>query len=244
MLCCLDFGNTRVKTALFSAQNIEVHRTFDYDQLDTFSTFLSDFQINEIAFADVSGKKSLAWREFINKTYTSNTFEVSYKNNLPFELDYNTPETLGNDRIALVAAAGKYLNLESALIIDIGTAVTYDFIEKNRIYRGGIISPGINMRIEAMNRHAANLPIVEKKMNENILGKSTIECLQNGAIRALLMEIKCTIAELKSKFDQKLLVFLTGGDAHFFENKLENIKFASEFLVLEGVSYLKQYNSH
>ncbi|WP_439132866.1 type III pantothenate kinase, partial [Polaribacter sp.] len=168
---------------------------------------------------------------------------VSAEMKLPFKNLYSTPKTLGVDRLALVfAAVLKYPN-QNILIIDSGTCITYDFVNKQRKYFGGAISPGIEMRYKALHHYTAKLPLLEIKQPTNFTGDSTIESIHSGVVNGVLQEIKGIIEQYKNKY-LDLTVVLTGGDANFLSKQLKSSIFANQNFLLEGLNKILIFNKN
>jgi type III pantothenate kinase len=162
---------------------------------------------------------------------------------LPISINYLTPQTLGMDRLA--AIVGGFSQFEkNVLVIDIGTCVTYDYLDHQSVYQGGAISPGLQMRMRAMSHYTSQLPDISQHW-ENIpleeLGKSTQGCLMVGAFEGLLKEIEGFIDDYK-KDNGELHVILTGGDSKYFESKLKATIFADFNLVLTGLNTILNFN--
>ena len=130
-------------------------------------------------------------------------------------------------------AGAHYANNE-ALVIDIGTCVKYDFVNKGKIYEGGAISPGIHLRYKSMNQFTSKLPLIEDRLNAPIIGRNTYEALRSGVINGMHREIVGFMDEYLRLFPE-LTIFLTGGDARYFEFDKKYSIFADENLTLKGL---------
>ena len=166
---------------------------------------------------------------------------LSNQSQLPFENAYDTPETLGVDRLALMAAASKFYPEAAVLVIDAGTCVTYDFIDASGVYRGGAISPGLRLRYEALHHFTAKLPLLSKEMPDSITGTSTTASIHSGVTVGLIHEIDGVIDAYKSEYED-LTVILTGGDANFLSKRLKNTIFANSNFLLEGLNHILKFN--
>ena len=161
---------------------------------------------------------------------------------LPITIDYKTPETLGRDRIAAAVGARTLLPETNVLIIDMGTAITIDFIDNQGVYHGGIISPGATMRARAMNQFTGCLPLVELPTNADLTGKSTEEALQFGILNGIRFEIDGYISRYMHLYEG-LQVIVTGGDAELIDHKRVSIIFEPDLVAigLNGIlSYLNR----
>ncbi len=162
---------------------------------------------------------------------------LNHKTKLPFTNQYHTPETLGRDRIAGVAGALKMFPKEASLVVDLGTCNTYDFIDEDKNYTGGNIAPGMRMRLQAMNHFTDKLPLLEAEDHDHLMGLSTAEAIQNGAIKGIILEIEGYIRALASK-KRPINVILTGGDSLFFAKHFKKKIFAEPNLVLVGLNHI------
>lgn len=171
-----------------------------------------------------------------------NILVLNYKTPMPIQLNYDSLATLGTDRIALAAGAQSVYPNKPALIISAGTCITIDFVDEDAVYQGGIISPGINMRFDAMNDYTASLPHIEFELGHfPLLGKTTHQSMQSGVINSVLKEVDGIIDELKSNY-QDLTVLITGGDYKLFELQLKNKIFVQPLLQAFGLNSILEYN--
>ena len=168
---------------------------------------------------------------------------LDHTTNIPIVNLYKTPKTLGNDRLASVIGAQHLYPNKNIAVIDLGTCIKFDFIDKKRRYIGGNISPGVRMRIQAMHDYTSQLPIVDLKYNNSILGNSTESALQNGAVRGTIFEIESFIRRIKKKYG-KLFVVFTGGDADFFASYINYEIFVNQNLILEGLNKIIHNNEY
>ncbi len=163
---------------------------------------------------------------------------ISIGSKLPISVNYDTPETLGIDRIVgCIGAQGIYPN-RSILVIDLGTCITYDVLDHTGTYQGGVIAPGLKMRMKAMHNQTQSLPDISwdwVMYQGSGLGKSTKSCLARGAHQAIIYEIRGFISDFRTIYPN-LMVMITGGDAIHFESKLKEPIFADSNLVLKGIN--------
>jgi type III pantothenate kinase len=159
---------------------------------------------------------------------------------LPITIQYDTPHTLGVDRIAGACGAKQLFPDVHTLVIDAGTCVTYDFTDSQGIYYGGGISPGLRMRFEALHTFTAKLPLVEPGQAP-LIGTNTETSIQSGVVNGMLAEMDGIIRQYQEKYPL-LQVILCGGDGSFFENRLKASIFASPDLVLIGLNSVLIHN--
>ena len=235
----IDIGNSKTKFGLFQTKKLLQFKVLNNQALAESNQLFSDFDPEWVILSSVNRKaeQQLKLDQISNKL-----IELSHNSKLPFELSYHTPETLGKDRIAAVAAAQAEYPAQNALVIDAGTCVTYDFIDQTGRYYGGAISPGIQMRLKAMHQFTDQLPLLSWDGEPtNLTGQSSINSMLSGAVNGLRLEVDGFIEEYKSKH-KNLKVLLTGGDAPLFEKDLKNGIFADPNLVLKGLNEILLYN--
>jgi len=161
--------------------------------------------------------------------------------NLPFENLYETPKTLGSDRIALISSAVFEYPNSNSIIIDAGTCLTMDIINNKNQYCGGMISPGISLRYQSLNNMTANLPLVNKSEKYSFPSKNTIGCIHTGVVSGIVHEIKGFIDEVKGN-NEKINIILTGGDANFLSKPLKIPIFADPIFILRGLNKILALN--
>ena len=238
----IDIGNTYTKLAVF--QN---NLLIDKVRIETKNCKLEIIKIlkkhGKIKYAIVSsvGKLDDKTLHFIESKFELQI--VSHKTNLPFKNLYNTPKTLGIDRIALVCASVEQFPDNNVLIIDAGSCITFDFINTKNEYLGGAISPGIRMRYKALHNQTANLPLLETEVPKCFLGDSTATSMHSGVVNGVLNEIDGCITQYQEKY-QDLTVILTGGDAKMLSKQLKSSIFANSNFLLGGLNFILQFNQH
>ena len=229
----IDIGNTLVKYAVF--KNNEV---FIIEKSDDFDGRLVDklLKNNDIQKIIVSSV-----REKVTINSEIHTVYLSEKTNVPITVKYKTPNTLGKDRLAGVVAAAVLYPNKNVLVIDAGSCITMDYIDKNKVYFGGRISPGIEMRYNSLKKFTKNLPKLTINTSFNLIGNDTNSSIVSGVQSGILAEVETIITDLR-KENESLFVVVTGGDTIFFENTLKNSIFADPFLVLKGLNEILKYN--
>ena len=213
----IDVGNSFVKLAVFSRNKLKQKLVVKPEALlEEIKALKGQYKSLNNAIVSSVGKLNLEDMAFIENQF--NLIVLNSNTKLPFENLYETPKTLGIDRMALVSASvGQFPN-KNVLIIDAGTCITYDFVSLNNKYLGGAISPGIRMRYKSLNNLTANLPLLETKIPDKIIGNSTNTSIHSGVVYGVLMEIDGAIKEYKIKYPD-LTVILTGGDANFLSKQ-------------------------
>ncbi len=235
----IDIGNTRAKIAVFNknkllVSNIFLNDNFIENALETIKEYkCKNAIISSVANVDKKDMELLSSKIKV--------IELDFQTKVPFSNKYLTPKTLGVDRIALVSAAVSKFPYNNVLIIDSGTCITYDFINKYGEYYGGAISPGISMRYKAINNFTHKLPLLNQSKKFNLVGNSTETCIHSGVLNGVLNEIKGVITQYEKK-NKDLTTVLTGGDIIFLANKLKIGIFANPNFLLEGLNKILTYN--
>jgi len=236
---CIDQGNSRTKIGIFN-QNILIEQ-FSYEQFGAIelTTLLARYAIkNSIISSVITQNKELIENL---KRKIDFSIELTHQTSMPIGNRYLTPETLGKDRLAAVVGAA-YLKPDSnILVVDAGTAITYDLIDSSKNYLGGNIAPGLTLRLRSLHEFTQKLPLVTPKMDSPLIGNTTESAILSGALYGIVFEIDGYIDALKIKYPQ-LSTFLTGGSTFYFDTKLKNAIFAERNLVLIGLNRILQYN--
>ncbi|MBT6766833.1 MAG: type III pantothenate kinase, partial [Prolixibacteraceae bacterium] len=154
---------------------------------------------------------------------------------------YDSKETLGKDRIAAAVGAFDLYPDSNVLIIDAGTAITYDIINEKNQYLGGNISPGLEMRFKALHHFTGKLPLVKQNKFDKLYGNTTENAILAGVQNGLVFEVDKAIDTFK-EFYNNLKVIITGGNAEFFDKKLKNSFFVHFNLIAMGLNRILEYN--
>lgn len=228
----IDQGNTRTKLALFKNGDLRRSTILDSPQPEQITKWIEDVEVQRAIISSVVG--DLLFQQ-LRSTFTFPILPLMHQTPVPFSNKYTTPTTLGLDRVALVAGAlHKYPN-QNCLVVDAGTCITYDFINKNGEYLGGSISPGVQMRLKAMNHFTAKLPLGKISDLNDFIGTTTLESLSTGAVHGAINEVAGTINKYESRFGE-MITILTGGDLRLFDGLLKNSIFAAPELLLRGLN--------
>ena len=239
----IDIGNTRVKSAVFKQDKLIEAWVWERSAtMKNCADVLSSYQVTAVMVASVGGDfKEL--HHFL-KSSVPHYFVLNATTLLPFTSRYDTPGSLGVDRIAVVAAAQYLYPSANCLVIDAGSCITYELITSEGIYLGGGISPGIQMRYNAMNTQTASLPLLSATDHTVFpiptIGTSTVSCMHSGVLLGVRHEIAGWIAAIEADLEN-LTVILTGGDAKYLSKQLKSTIFAHPNLALVGINQLLQY---
>lgn len=237
---CIDFGNTRQKAAIFDNEeyvttiflneNLKEHLTEIIEEYHPDKSILSSVINHDSSIEDLLQKKS---RFHLLSAATSK---------LNFTTPVGKPETIGADRLALCAAAVLQKPNQNNLVIGLGSCITYNFINVKNEFLGGGISPGMYMRMKALNSYTALLPIVDPHWNVPLIGYDTKTNIQSGVVLGIAFEIDGFINNYKERYDA-FNVFLTGGDAIHLASHIKNKIFADPQLLFKGLYAINSINN-
>lgn len=236
---CLDIGNTHAKFAIFNEQKEIVFSGKKEGLLvGDLNALKKQYSFKDVILSTTRNLRA----SFLKHLHTNYNFiHLDHTTPLPIGNLYSTPETLGRDRLAAGVGAWVEKSEDTHLVIDIGTCITYDLVYQSN-FVGGNIAPGVYLRIKSMNDYTDKLPLVENTFQGNLLGRSTIEALQNGAVLGTICEIEAFIHRTKLEYGQ-INVTLTGGDGQFFAKQIDSEIFVDPYLVLKGLNEILQYNA-
>jgi len=241
----IDIGNTRAKlryTEFNPSKKEFLKPVFSAVSKDEFSVEVLDKWVaeNDIKYIASSASGHVS-KEIANWFDKKKVLVLSHKSKMPVEIAYETPQTLGRDRMAVAIAANSMYPEQGNLVIDLGTCITYDWVDEKGVFLGGNISPGIHMRLEAMHEKTAALPLADINYDVELIGHSTISALQHGAVMGTICEIESFI-ERSAEKHKDLVVLLTGGDAEQVSKLLKKNHTVHSDLLHVGLCELIRYN--
>jgi type III pantothenate kinase len=236
----VDVGNTTIKLAVFEDREIVGRVTCDpQDFLLCLEKISNEFNNIEHTIVSSVGNFEEKYLSALKDRYCLHI--LTERTRLPFKNRYETKNTLGVDRIALMSAASLNYKKKNVLVIDAGTCVTYDIKNSNNEYLGGAISPGLYMRYKALNTFTEGLPLLDREEGIMDVGNTTEASIHLGVVTGLVKEMDGFIDHYSKLFDD-LTIILTGGDSNFLLDRLKNDIFANSNFLLEGLNYILEKN--
>ena len=229
----IDIGNSSCKSALYNGMEMAEFHKGSNREIEILDRWNNRYTIEKAIVSSV-----ITIPQEIEQQLTALGCPVLHFSNkipLPVKILYKTPHTLGADRLAAIIGAQGEAPDKDILVIDAGSAITYDFLDAQGNYHGGDIAPGADMRLQSLHEHTNKLPRIAKDGDTPPLGYDTETAIRSGVINGIVYEIEGHISELKKKYPT-LLVFLTGGDQKTLIYKIKSCIFADEFLVLKGLN--------
>ena len=236
---CFDFGNTRLKAAIFIKKELVEVRILENGTPQEMESLLNEFHpektiLSSVIHHDQSIEAILAQR--------SKFHLLGPTTQINFTTPVGKPETIGADRLAMVAAAVDQFPNEHNLIISLGTCITYNFVNNEAAFLGGSISPGMSMRFKAMHEQTALLPLIEPSNDFTLVGYDTKSNLLSGVLLGMAAEIDGIISAYEDKY-AKFNVLLTGGDICYFVPHLKKRIFAEQNLIFKGLYAICEKNN-
>jgi type III pantothenate kinase len=231
----IDIGNTQIKVALF--KHNELGTALKFSNAEEATEYIRAIHFQRFIISSVNQSIS----ELILKSLKENGIILNHKTRVPLINNYQTPETLGMDRLSAVIGAQALSPSQNCLVIDAGTCIKYDFIDMHAVYSGGTISPGLNMRLKAMHQFTSALPDIQLQDIDRYYGVNTKEAMLSGAVNGAIFEI-LGFMEKHSELHPDIKIYLTGGDANFFESKIKQHIFVVPNLVLLGLNRILEFN--
>lgn len=235
---CLDFGNTRLKCAVFQSGELVQTEVLENDNSETIEALIEKYRPESSILSSVIHHQPVV--EDVLKHHTR-FHKLSHLTQLPFSTPVGKPETIGADRLALCAAAVYLFPGKNNLAIGLGTCITYNFVNQQHQFLGGSISPGLEMRFKAMHGFTAKLPLVSMDWNFPLIGYDTRTNLLSGVAWGMAKEIDGIIEAYAEKYGN-FNVLLTGGDTGHFAPLLKKQIFADPHLIFKGLYAISEHN--
>lgn len=231
----IDIGNTRTKVALFDGEEFVREDKFENTDVQHLLKVISPMKVKGLAFCSVAAKNPQLVEALKALPYP--VLQVTGETPAPVTVEYHTPQTLGADRLAAVVGAVTLRPNTDLLVVDAGTCITYDFVEASGRYLGGNISPGVEMRLEALHDFTARLPRIDVDGDTPSIGYDTETAIRTGVVRGIGYELQGCIRHWQKRYPQ-LRIFLTGGDRFAFSDALRRDILTDSHLVARGLNRL------
>lgn len=254
MNLAIDIGNSFTHFAVYNGRKkIKSFRIPTHSKISKqpfhkkyLSVYIND--IEDIGISSVVPAKDRFWREYTIKYFKQKPLFINNKTSLPFNFKINKVSSPGADRICNSVFGYEYFNRkENVIVIDFGTANTYDVVLKNGYFAGGIIAPGIETSAKALNLNTGKLPLIkynDYSFKRSVVGKNTFEAIQSGIMNYALFATEGIDKAIEREFGRKFKVIITGGLAKTIRKKLSIKTTYIENTVLEGINIILNCNKH
>ncbi len=252
MLLAIDIGNTNIVFAVYSSDKLRASwrlQTIGSRSPDEYALFLNGVfdlekiewsQIDDVIVSSVVPEADFHIKKFCEKYLKKKPLMVGLKD-VPIKVALDTPGEVGADRLVNAVAVTEFYKTP-AIVVDFGTATTFDVIDAKGRYAGGAIAPGINLSLEALHRAAAKLPKVNIQKPASVIGKNTVSAIQSGIFFGYLGLIEGIVGNISKELDAKPFVIATGGLAGLFEPHTKSIHKVDDELTLKGLLRIYQHN--
>lgn len=244
MNLAIDQGNSRTKIALFREDG-KLSKSFIYKSFSSIDIERL-FSLYPISYSIISSVTNIE-PSVVNALARLSKKFILFDHNTPVPITnlYDTPQSLGQDRLAAAVGAAHLCPEENLLIIDAGTAITYDFVSSDNEYLGGNIAPGIKMRLHVLHQMTKKLPLVEVEENAllPLIGKNTKDAIAAGVLRGVVYEVKGYIKTMQERVEH-FQTLLTGGYASYIINTLQQPVIFEKNLVLIGLNEILEFNKN
>lgn len=231
-LLAIDKGNTRTKVGLYTEGKPLKLTYWDSDAEDDLLHYIKHHSCTHAMISNVAGNSFPLVHDWLKSHVKLSVLNTNTR--LPIQIEYDTPETLGADRIAGAVAGWSLSKRKNVIVVDAGTCVNIELVINNT-YLGGSISPGLSMRFQALHHFTGKLPLLKLPVEDlKLVGTSTVSSIGTGTIWGIIDEIDGKINRYKEEFGD-FEVFLTGGDAEYLGKYLKNSIFARPEMVIEGL---------
>ena len=243
-----DLGNTHSKFTLcnLKSKKIKNYKSFNTNNILTNKNFIKYITKHKIKYAVVTTvvpkvsnklkfflqKKNIRFYEILDKIFKK-----------PIKLKVTKPSQVGSDRVANSIAAFTIYKT-NCIIVDFGTATTFDILSKKGFYLGGLITPGVKLTLETLNQFTEKLPLINLKKTNQVIGKDTISAINSGIYWGYIGMINQIINKIISTTKKKYKVILTGGLSTIFSNSLVHKASINKNITLQGVLELINFNKH
>jgi len=230
----IDVGNSTIK--LFVVEGFNILHVSNYESISDIDYVFTLFPNIKNGIYSASGKDCEDLKSYLSEKLCK---FVVFNHTIPIPITncYNTPETLGMDRLAGAIGVNHFFPNQNILIFDFGTAITIDFLNSNN-FLGGNISPGLLTRFKSLSQFTNKLPLLSKPQVIEDFGKTTTEAIESGIVTGIIGEINYYI----QKYGRYKVVF-TGGDSFYFAEKIKSPIFVFRNPVVFGLNKVLTYNN-
>ena len=254
MLLTIDIGNTNAVYGIYDRENLVTafrQRTSLNITVDEVASYLfSMFQLKEVRFSDIDGIIIACvvppildiYSAVCERYFNRRAIVVGPGVKTGIQIQYENPKEVGADRIVnAVGAIEKYK--KSCIIIDFGTATTFDAVKSTREYLGGAIAPGIGISMEALFTRTSKLPRVDFRKPPSVIGKNTVNSIQSGIVFGYIGIVESIVGRMRREMKEDgIVVIATGGLSELFAHETESIDIVDENLTLDGLRFIYEKN--
>lgn len=223
MFLAVDIGNTNITLGVFDGENlIKTFRLITDKNLPTnnYEKFLNDelqgFEISECAMASVVKELTIPFKKLCETIFGIKVFVLDSSCNIGLKFETKEAATIGADRLANACAALEYKL--PVIVVDAGTAITFDIVSKDRVFLGGVIMSGVDIELHALKDYTSKLPLIDAKESPIAIGNTTETCILSGVIRGKASAVEGLLTQCEKELGVKAAVIATGGQCKLISN--------------------------
>lgn len=249
MLLAADIGNTSITLGIFDDDALveEYRLASDKDlPLEEYEVLLKslckDFKIEGAIISSVVEELTNKFKTAVDNTFKLSAIILSTKINTGVKIALDNPKEAGADRIANAAGAYVLYN-HPVIVVDFGTATTFDIVNGKGEFIGGIIAPGVNLQLKSLNKFTSKLPRIEVALSNSAIGHNTSDAILSGVLRGSASMIDGLVEQCEKELAEKAVIVATGGYSGLIANYMKRpFDFINPTLTLEGLRHLYQIN--
>jgi type III pantothenate kinase len=250
MLLAIDIGNTNITFGLFEGEDLigqyrlasDLHKNQESYAIDIVELFVNDnidcLKISNIIIASVVPDLTKVIKPSLERFFNGEIIVLD-KNQIKIDIELKDKDEVGIDRLVNAFAAYKEFGSD-LIIVDFGTATTFDVVGPKGQYLGGVIAPGVNLSIKALHDMTAKLPNIKVRKQSNVIGKSTREAMNSGIYFGYISLIEGLIAKIQKEYGKKMKIISTGGLSSLFSDAIKEIEYVEADLTLKGLRLIQQ----
>jgi type III pantothenate kinase len=253
MLLAVDIGNSTVSMGVIKNGGIIAVFKFPVDKASRLTSCkesvlqaldkkkIKKSEIDDVIVSSVVPKVDAIFNKFASKAFKNSPFFVSSDTNLGIDIRLKNPSHIGTDRL-VNACAAHFLIKGCVIVVDFGTAITFDYVTKKGEFMGGVIAPGVDISIEALHKKTSKLPVVKPVKVKKVIGKDTTSAIQSGIYNGYIGLIENIVSKMKSEIKDDAKVLATGGAFTIFKQSLDIIDIYDAKLTLKGLNRIFNLN--
>ena len=249
-----DIGNTVTKICLINTKNYKIKKVFFLQSSKLknnpyikarFHKIIGKNKINYFSlFSSVVPRHDAKIKKFLSKFYKIQLIEIkSKKINKVIKINIKNKKQVGSDRIANAVSVYKKYK-KNCIVVDLGTATTFDIVTKNGIYNGGVIAPGVNLSIKSLSSYADQIPFFSFKKSNKVVGRNTIEALYAGFYWGYVGLINNIIFKIEKETRKKYKILFSGGYADLFKTSIMRPFTIDKNITINGIIEIFKHNKN
>ncbi|MBQ8458776.1 type III pantothenate kinase [bacterium] len=250
MLLTADIGNTNITLGLFDNDKyinefrLASDRDLSKEEYEVLlKSLFKDYKIDGCVIASVVEELNIKFKAAVDNIFGIESVFVTHDINLNIKIALNNPIEVGADRIANAVAASK-LYKGAVIVIDFGTATSFDIVNSKHEFLGGVIAPGINTQMKCLKNSTSKLPKIDVSISPNAIGHNTTEAILSGVIRGTACMVEGLVAQCEKELEEKVVIVATGGYCGLIANYLKRpFDEVNPILTLQGLKYIYEMNA-